>query len=358
MHKFTYNKKTWNSEFFQVHFDVPEYNSTSNKIAGWFVSKASDEFKLKLVREADNSTESIVLSKIRPRLSSLFPTVDNVINSGFEVLLEELSSSSDYYIAVFKGDELIDKVLSFMSKPPLLYVHIAKTAGSTVNKVLTELFSSTNSIIHAESNADWKNRVSEGTVDFLSGHIPYKAFLQLDELKHYKKSITFREPYSHVISHISWIRALALSENKVRYNEHPDYIQKLSDKLASFDLSKPSEISKVILSFAPLEHRLLDNTQTRYIRTDLVKAVVDEHDLVDARNNLKYFDYIGNDNNIGGFLEKIARDYQFTYQPEDRRENVLATKFGLDIDNVEIKKALLPLVKFDLELYKKYSEKL
>ncbi len=353
MYKLTYNRKKWRNESFQVHFDVPENNSLSSKIIGWFVNKGVEQYHLKVVNLGESSTKSIVFTKARPNLPTLFPSIDNVVNSGFEVLIEGLNLSNDFYIGVFHGEKLIDKVLVLSRTPPLLYVHIAKTAGSTVNKVLSEWFGSSASILHAESKATWRELVQENQISFLSGHIPYKAFLELEVLNGYKKSITFREPYSHVISHLAWIRALALPENSAMYSEHPEYIQKLSDKLANCNLSVPSDISKVISNLEPLEHRLLDNTQTRYIRTNLAKSTVDKQDLADAVINLNQFDYIGVDTNISGFLGHIARDYQFDYQLEDLRENVLVSKFGLDVSNLDIKKALFPLVQFDLELYEK-----
>ena len=355
MHKLIYSKSEWRNKNYRFHLDPVSNTSIAR---GWFVDINDSDCIVRVIDQAGNIVEAIEYLKTRPKLVEIYPEINDVSRAGFEIDLKKLAKENDYSIAIFSGNEFIATMLFFVTNPPLLYVHIAKTAGSTVNKVLLEWFGESKSLVHVESQNTRRELVKQKKVDFLSGHIPYKAFMKVSEVQYYTKAITFREPYSHVISHISWIRALSLEENKARYEAHPEYIQRLSDKLASYDLSCPMQISEVIKSFNSLEHRLLDNTQTRYIRTNLAKESVTEVDFLNSIENLKDFDFVGTDNNISGFLEQIANDYGFDYKVEDRRENVLNNKFGLDINNRGIKEALLPLVKFDLNLYstvKKYN---
>lgn len=350
MHKLIYSKSEWSNKDYRFHLDI-NIDTSGSTLSGWFINLGDKNYTVRVIDQAGNLVNSIEYFKNRPKLADIYSDINDAIRAGFEVDIEKFSQELNYSIAIFNGNELIEKMVFFVKKTPLLYIHIAKTAGSTVNKVLKGWFGDEKSLVHVESQNFWIELVKRQKVDFLSGHIPYKEFTKIADLKFYKKAITFREPYSHVISHLSWIRALSLEENKARYDAHPEYIQKLSDKLANYDLSSPSQLSSVIASFNNLEHMLLDNTQTRYIRTNLVKESVDEVDLHNAIENLKDFDFIGSDNNISGFLNKIASDYGFQYKVEDRRENVLNNKFGLDISNFEIKKALIPLVKYDLRLY-------
>jgi hypothetical protein len=352
MYKCIYNKSTWNTQDYHFHLDVAPGAPLSSILNGWFVNKSADNYHVQVVDQDGNIIKLTENSKKRVKLAELFPDIENAVHSGFEVDTGTFSSNKDYFIAIFKDDEELKKVVSLFNKLPLLYIHIAKTAGSTVNKVLSEWFGLQNSLVHAESKHNWNELIIQQKIDFLSGHIPYRAFLKVGALQFHKKAITFREPYSHVISHLAWIRALALTENRARYEAHPEYIQKLSDKLANCELSSPEQITNAINSFNSLEHRLLDNTQTRYIRTEIAKESVDDTDLSAALDNLKHFDFVGTDHDISGFLAAIAADYGFEYKMEDRRENVLNNKFGLDINNPSIQAALLPLVKYDLKLYK------
>ncbi|CED70296.1 putative uncharacterized protein [Aliivibrio wodanis] len=351
MYKLILNENNWKNQHYHLHFDLNQDGNNSSKINGWFVNLSSDIYTLRVVDKSGSLVEVIECSKPRPRLADIYPNIKDVVNSGFVVNTDILSLGDEYTIAIFKGNTALFEVLSFVGKTPLLYVHIAKTAGSTVNKVLNEWFGSNNSLIHAESKTNWKDRVRNREIQFLSGHIPYQEFVKTKELNSYKKAITFREPYSHIVSHLSWIRALSLHENKTRYEAHPEYIQVLSDKLANYDLSNPEQLTEVINSFNSLEHRLLDNTQTRYIRSETAKSTVDEADFMSAVNNLNSFDFVGVDNDISGFLAKIATEYDFEYVKEDRRENVLNNKFGIDVNNEEIRESLLSLIKYDIKLY-------
>ncbi|MCP4053622.1 MAG: hypothetical protein GY739_11240 [Mesoflavibacter sp.] len=89
--------------------------------------------------------------------------------------------------------------------------------------------------------------------------------------------------------------------------------------------------------------------------TEEDKALIDElfEHLSTVKANKVVF--IGTDNDISEFLANIASCYGIEYHAEDRRENVLTNKFGLDINNPDTKDALLPLIKYDLELYKKVT---
>jgi len=351
MYNIVFNKGIWRNQDYHFHFDIDSEGEHTPIVKGWFVNRSVDEYTVRIIDKSGIVTDVIEYSKFRPKLAELYPNIKNVTSSGFEINTELFLPNNEYSIAIFKGEEELVKVISFVNIVPLLYVHIAKTAGSTVNKVLTEWFGQDSSLVHAESKIHWKDRVKNKNVKFLSGHIPYQVFNKASELNSYKKAITFREPYSHVVSHLSWIRALSLQENKARYKAHPKYIQILSDKLASYDLSCPMRLTEVINSFIPIEYRLLDNTQTRYIRCDIDKVSVDDIDFISAVDSLKCFDFVGLDNDISGFLAQIADEYAFENIEEERRENVLNDKFGMDINRPEIKEALFPLVQYDLKLY-------
>ena len=86
------------------------------------------------------------------------------------------------------------------------------------------------------------------------------------------------------------------------------------------------------------------------MRNKLTTSVFFNHE-VDVLNFKSVFK--GNWQSIPSSALDYIADYEVDYEVEDRRENVLNIKFGLDINNHEIKEALLPLVKFDLQLYAK-----
>ncbi|WP_417223677.1 hypothetical protein [Amphritea sp.] len=355
MYKVSYDTREWNSDNFHFHLDVTsQKDHVTGKIRGWFVDKNQADLELRLCDNEGKRNDKIVLSIHRPKLPSMYPSIKNVSLSGFEIDLNDFDKCQKLSISIvdIKNNICIAIPVIFSIFIPLLYIHIPKTAGSTVNKFLLERFASTRSLIHVESKDSWKDRLVSGDVDFISGHLTYKNFMRNSLLNCFNKAITFRDPYQHITSHLSWIRSLSLDENNSRYLAHPEYIQKLSDKLVSCDFTDAKNISSVISGFEQPEHQLLDNTQTRYIRTDVSKMNVDALDVKDSLDNLKSFDFVGIDSNIELFLSDIAVSYGFKPSINGIRENVLSTKFGIDPSRDDIREALEPLIRFDLQLYR------
>lgn len=349
MPKYIYDTTKWNSDEFHFHLD--EYQVNSSKIKGWVINKSNLPCKLLFIDTSTNEQHAITCDHLRPNLPNLYPNVKNANNCGFEIPIDlDVEKPFKYKLCIELNNKLYP-VAAIMSYSPLLFVHIAKTAGSTVNNFLTNAFGAESSLVHVESVADWGSKVEALDLNYISGHIPLTQFNKVNLLKHFEKAITFREPYSHVISHLAWVKALALPENRERFLNHPEYIQNLSLKLSHCDFSCANSLSKLINSFEGPEFLLFDNTQTRYIRKNIQKPTVDVEDIVDAIHNLKNFRFVGLDDDIDGFLNQLVDFYGFKVKSENSRDNVLNTKFGLDPSRDDIKKSLYPLIDKDLEIY-------
>lgn len=341
----------WRSESYRFHLDP--FKKESGVIKGWLVSFGEPIELFFKFYDSDGllKNKRIECTHRRPKLSDIYPDIKNVEFSGFEIDINEFGEFKGGAFSIsYNGNE--KKLAKLCVKPPLLYVHIAKTAGSTVNKVLVDLFGKKGSIVHAESVPNWKVKVENDEVCYLSGHIPFSVFNESEKVRGFKKAITFREPYSHVVSHLCWIRALSLKGNEERYRAHPEYIQKLSDKLSLVDFSSPKSIEKLIEGLDAVEFRLLDNAQSRYIRKGNNASAVSEKDLEGCLENLRFFDFVGVDKDISSFLKSIYDYYDFEKQVDlIIKENVSKSSFGFDLSSDLIKESLLPLVRYDLFLY-------
>lgn len=348
---FLYNADDWKNEAYRFHLDA--FKKENGVIKGWlvFFDEPVDLFFEYITADGDLKNKKIDLFHLRPRLKEMYPYIEDVESSGFEIKIDDLDGFYEGRFCI-AANGIVKNITKVYVKPPLLYVHIAKTAGSTVNKVLLDLFGSEKSIVHAESVSDWQDKVNNDELLYLSGHIPFPVFYENKKVKGYKKAITFREPYSHVVSHLCWIRALSLPENFKRYNAHPKYIQILSDKLSLVDFSSPPSIAKFISELSIVEFRLLDNTQSRYVRRGNGASAVSESDLESCLENLACFDFVGIDKNISLFLKRICNYYGFDREVDLKvKENVSKNTFGFDLSSDESKDSIFPLIRYDLQLY-------
>lgn len=153
-------------------------------------------------------------------------------------------------------------------KNKILYVHIAKTGGSSVNRFISSHFSPAEVITHVEGSPGWHSRISNEKILFISGHVFYPVFKDLlGPLDGYLKVIVLRNPIQHVISHLAWVRHLSDPEGRARFrlDSHPEPVQEMSLKLAKINLGDPMHISKFISEVNAFEKELMDNTQTRYL---------------------------------------------------------------------------------------------
>ncbi|NDC39381.1 MAG: hypothetical protein EBZ48_15295 [Proteobacteria bacterium] len=62
----------------------------------------------------------------------------------------------------------------------ILFVHIPKAGGSSVNKIFTDFFSENLTAVHLESNEIWSNRVDRIALvercKYISGHLVLEDF--------------------------------------------------------------------------------------------------------------------------------------------------------------------------------------
>lgn len=240
-----------------------------------------------------------------------------------------------------------------------LFVHIAKAAGSSVNRFFQQQLGDEACLVHQESNPVWKKPdippdMLDG-VRFVSGHVPYHVFTQWLE-KHDLHTITvLRNPYSHVVSHLAWIRHLMDPGQEVRLAAHPGFIQGLARKLASIDLEEPEEISILISNLNEHEWRLLDNPQVRYLTSrSHGGSGMQERNVTLALETLSKIDTFGFIEDPQNLFDLLAEAVGVNARVVDvPHENSLSHRYGLSSENEPQMQALMPLIQHDIDLYQK-----
>lgn len=262
-------------------------------------------------------------------------------------------------LGIRKARSIAESASTAHAGPKLLFMHIPKAAGSTVNTFFAKHYSENQYAIHIESNKKWESSPDKlKKLNFLSGHIRFYVFNKTLDLDNYYKVTVIREPYAQLRSHLAWIKRLAMPGEEQRLRQHSKYIQLFARKLATTDFAEPEDLQALVGSLqalvgplAELEAQLIDNYQVRYFTWIRPGRTVDDTDAKKAIAASATFDRIGIAESIDGFMKEVASDLSWPLPNDFVRENITQDFYDLDISNSESRAALRPLVKHDLALY-------
>jgi hypothetical protein len=230
----------------------------------------------------------------------------------------------------------------------LFFIHIPKAAGSSIN----ELISSTvkgGYYTHIEGLRNQWDDIKESK--FLSGHIRYKEY-ESDFSKHdYVVFAFFREPLSHLKSHINWVRRLAEPELTSNREAHTSIVHKIADDLADINFSDIQGLRSYVDSLRPIAYGLFDNCQVRFLSGVEPNERVSQKHLDQAIKNLHHLHFVGISEYSKESQEQLLTLFDLDKVTDEAKINVNTYDFGLNIDDENVSKILQPLVKYDVKLY-------
>jgi len=147
--------------------------------------------------------------------------------------------------------------------PLVVFLHIPKTAGSTVNAALGSFFAHGHEHIeHIIGDLPKLKRVAD-EMDWVSGHVPFhvmKGQLKRATTRPLRFFSILREPMSQVRSHYNWLIEIHYKGERF-YRGHPEKIKAISERLRKSDNSDPDAIAANLQRFAGL----FLNTQSRIL---------------------------------------------------------------------------------------------
>lgn len=188
-----------------------------------------------------------------------------------------------------------------------VFIHIPKTAGSSVNRTLRRSVGPGKD--HVESmirNQDFAGLTNN--YRWISGHVTRAAFGKLLHGVDAKYFTFLREPTEQIVSHLRWQFAI-FHKGKEFFSAHPVKNQQIALEAMAIDFSNAEQV----IEFMRKYHQLFLNFQSKYILSDLqgeptVKSVL---------KAAEAFSLIGTTDNIYNTLPRLLR-----VEVEAERENV------------------------------------
>jgi hypothetical protein len=227
----------------------------------------------------------------------------------------------------------------------LFLVHIPKTAGTTVNDVLSEQVASR---IHIEGvpalMADLSADIPER---FVSGHLSVPQALGLLDRSNWFVFTFLRDPVEQLISYLKWMQHSAKFDILQTF---PDDQKDVCNFLLETNLSDVGRLNEM-MSTLPAARYLFDNCQVRYLSGHLTDdAWVDRQHLYRAYDMVQELDLVGFTENLDDGLAKLVRASGLPLTIKSRRSNPGPPTARPDFSRPEVRDFYRSLVALDLEL--------
>lgn len=184
------------------------------------------------------------------------------------------------------------------SEPLIFFVHVPKTAGSTVNDYLQQRLPSGRSHCEAFINGDRLSDIAS-TADWISGHVDLataSARLKTTTRRKVRFFSAVRSPVKQVVSHYNWLIEIA-HRGRDFYNSHPAGIRAISEAIRSSGTDAAS-----IAANLRRWPSLFLNMQSRYVLGHDFHATSEAQ----IRERLGIYEYVGLSDNISPLVEAIS----------------------------------------------------
>ncbi|MGQ0565922.1 MAG: hypothetical protein ACT4OK_12745 [Gemmobacter sp.] len=241
-------------------------------------------------------------------------------------------------------------------RTPLFFLHIPKTSGSSVNRLLADVYGSGNLIEHAEYTVP---KLLDGSlptmaVDCVSAHFPLCHWALYRETDAYARATILRDPWQRLVSHVNWTNRFNNGEPLPTSGRGAAATRAVVEVLARTDFQRRDHIQALFdVVQAEPDFILFDNLQVRMLVTGNPQSslqVPDEGSLRNARSNLKQFAVWGICEDQAGFQQRLLNAVGSDVQPVPIHENA-GQPLALTPDNDIAREVFAPWIGLDQSLY-------
>lgn len=241
-------------------------------------------------------------------------------------------------------------------RPPLFFLHIPKTSGSSINAFLSSLYGAQNFIRHAEYRLPKLVSGGEPTlaVDAVSAHVPLCRWRLLPGTDAYARVTILRDPWARLVSHINWVDRFNHGEPLPGGVTAPA-VARVVATMAETDFEDESSLLHLMQVVAEEPHfTAFDNMQVRMLLTvggpRATFRTLQPTDAQEALQELAQFAVVGICEDQSRFQSALMDmlDIQAVVTP--LHENP-GQKLAIQRDNAVARAVLAPWYALDQELY-------
>ena len=234
----------------------------------------------------------------------------------------------------------------------VFFMHIPKTAGTTLNTFANRVYPFSKAIAHIEFYEPGEYVGIARDYLFISGHLNVGQIRRYFSDHPYSYCTLVREPYAQFHSHLNWLRGIAADRESAFYQSHHELFKNIADDISRKERLSYDELQHIVENLDGVLRKLLDNNETRYFLSEECEKVEPQH-LEEALENLEMFDLIGTTEHFEQFKTSFCEVHNIEIIESNRTLNRAHYGALYDIKDARNREILLPLVEKDLALYQR-----
>lgn len=245
-------------------------------------------------------------------------------------IIEVFAESSDFQLENSPWEYSFER-------PKVFFMHVAKAGGTSVNDFFAKHLGNNKCFFHMEGKRNWNPEQMVERHDFISGHVRIQRIRRILKLEGFYLTTVFREPKSHLMSHLSWVKHIADNPKGAFFRSHTPEVQELALLLSEVQLDDAKGLLRFLETMGPEGFTLFDNCQCRYLLEDPPTGKIGEEAWEEMTSSLDLFDRIGLTSDLDSYAEGVARDLHFRPPEKFPRSNVQKgnkPSWGLEVEEV------------------------